>query len=386
MFNDQYSNSIIKMEFRDLKKQYQVLKNDIDQAVLDVMQSGAFIMGKPVKELEAQLAEYVGVKHCISCANGTDALTLAMKVWGIKSGDAVFVPDFTFFSSAEIVSFEGATPVFVDVDKETFNMDAADLDRAIQQTIKEGKLTPKVIVAVDLYGLPANYPLIRKVADKYGLYILEDGAQGFGGAINGQRACSFGDISTTSFFPAKPLGCYGDGGAVFTDNDEWAALADSYRVHGKGTFKYDNVRIGMNSRLDTIQAAILQIKLKAFADYELDAVNKAANLYTERLKDVVKCPQFHEGFLSSWAQYTIQLPSQAVRDALQAKLKEQGIPTMVYYPTPMHSQTAYKALNYPEYACPNAQQLCGTVLSLPMHPYITEEIINQVCDALKAAL
>ena len=374
------------MEFRDLKKQYQVLKNDIDQAVLDVMQSGAFIMGKPVKELEAQLAEYVGVKHCISCANGTDALTLAMKVWGIKSGDAVFVPDFTFFSSAEIVSFEGATPVFVDVDKETFNMDAADLDRAIQQTIKEGKLTPKVIVAVDLYGLPANYPLIRKVADKYGLYILEDGAQGFGGAINGQRACSFGDISTTSFFPAKPLGCYGDGGAVFTDNDEWAALADSYRVHGKGTFKYDNVRIGMNSRLDTIQAAILQIKLKAFADYELDAVNKAANLYTERLKDVVKCPQFHEGFLSSWAQYTIQLPSQAVRDALQAKLKEQGIPTMVYYPTPMHSQTAYKALNYPEYACPNAQQLCGTVLSLPMHPYITEEIINQVCDALKAAL
>ena len=374
------------MEFRDLKKQYQVLKNDIDQAVLDVMQSGAFIMGKPVKELETQLAEYVGVKHCISCANGTDALTLAMKVWGIKPGDAVFVPDFTFFSSAEIVSFEGATPVFVDVDKETFNMDAADLDRAIQQTIKEGNLTPKVIVAVDLYGLPANYPLIRKVADKYGLYILEDGAQGFGGAINGQRACSFGDISTTSFFPAKPLGCYGDGGAVFTDNDEWAALADSYRVHGKGTFKYDNVRIGMNSRLDTIQAAILQIKLKAFADYELDVVNKAANLYAERLKDVVKCPQIHEGFLSSWAQYTIQLPSQAVRDAIQAKLKEQGIPTMVYYPTPMHSQTAYKALNYSEYACPNAQQLCGTVLSLPMHPYITEEIIDQVCDALKAAL
>lgn len=380
MFNE------IKMEFRDLKKQYQVLKKDIDQAVLDVMQSGAFIMGKPVKELEAQLAEYVGVKHCISCANGTDALTLAMKVWGIKPGDAVFVPDFTFFSSAEIVSFEGATPVFVDVDKETFNMDAADLDRAIQQTIKEGKLTPKVIVAVDLYGLPANYPLIRKVADKYGLYILEDGAQGFGGAINGQHACSFGDISTTSFFPAKPLGCYGDGGAVFTDNDEWAALADSYRVHGKGTFKYDNVRIGMNSRLDTIQAAILQIKLKAFADYELEAVNKAAKLYTEQLKDIVKCPQIHEGFLSSWAQYTIQLPSQAVRDALQAKLKEQGIPTMVYYPTPMHSQTAYKALNYPEYACPNAQQLCGTVLSLPMHPYITAEIINQVCDAIGMAL
>ena len=370
------------MEFRDLKKQYQVLKTDIDQAVLDVMQSGAFIMGMPVKELEAQLAEYVGVKHCISCANGTDALTIAMKVWGIKPGDAVFVPDFTFFSSAEIVSFEGATPVFVDVDKETFNIDVADLDRAITQTIKEGKLIPKAIVAVDLYGLPANYPLIRKVADKYGLYILEDGAQGFGGAINGQRACSFGDISTTSFFSAKPLGCYGDGGAVFTDNDEWAALADSYRVHGKGTFKYDNVRIGMNSRLDTIQAAILKIKLKAFADYELDAVNKAANLYTECLKDVVKCPQIHEGFLSSWAQYTIQLPSQAVRDVLQAKLKKQSIPTMVYYPTPMHCQTAYKALNYSESACPNTQQLCCTVLSLPMHPYITEEVIGTVCKSI----
>lgn len=374
------------MEFRDLKKQYQVLKSDIDQAVLDVMQSGAFIMGKPVKELEAQLAEYVGVKHCISCANGTDALTLAMKVWGIKPSDAVFVPDFTFFSSAEIVSFEGATPVFVDVDKDTFNIDAEDLERVIEKTLKEGKLTPKAIVTVDLYGLPANYPAVRKIADKYGLYILEDAAQGFGGAINGKRACSFGDISTTSFFPAKPLGCYGDGGAVFTDNDEWAALADSYRVHGKGTFKYDNVRIGMNSRLDTIQAAILQIKLKAFADYELDAVNKAAKMYTERLKNFVKIPSIPEGFLSSWAQYTIQLSSKEVRDLLQTKLKEQGIPTMVYYPTPMHAQTAYKELDCPVDCCPNAQQLCGTVLSLPMHPYITEEIINQVCNTIKASL
>ena len=387
MFNGQSSMfNEIKMEFRDLKKQYQVLKSDIDQAVLDVMQSGAFIMGKPVKELEAQLAEYVGVKHCISCANGTDALTLAMKVWGIKPGDAVFVPDFTFFSSAEIISFEGATPVFVDVDKDTFNIDVDDLERAIKEVCTEDKLTPRAIVAVDLYGLPANYPEIRKIADRYDLLILEDGAQGFGGEIMGKKACSFGNISTTSFFPAKPLGCYGDGGAVFTDNDEWAALADSYRVHGKGTFKYDNVRIGMNSRLDTIQAAILQIKLKAFADYELDAVNKAAKMYAERLKDVVKTPVIPEGFLSSWAQYTIQLPSREKRDSLQAKLKEQGIPTMVYYPTPMHSQTAYKDLNYPAGSWPNALQLCGTVLSLPMHPYLTEEIIDQVCSAIKAQL
>ncbi|HRR63129.1 MAG TPA: aminotransferase class I/II-fold pyridoxal phosphate-dependent enzyme, partial [Paludibacteraceae bacterium] len=210
------------MQFRDLKKQYEVLKKDIDQAMLEVAASGAFIMGKQVKELEQQLAEYVGVKHCVSCANGTEALTLALKAWGIKSGDAVFVPDFTFFASAEVVSLEGATPVFVDVDADTFNIDPVALEKTIEKTIKEGKLQPKVIITVDLFGLPADYPEIRKIADKYHLLILEDGAQGFGGEINGKKACSFGDISTTSFFPAKPLGCYGDGGAIFTDNDEWA--------------------------------------------------------------------------------------------------------------------------------------------------------------------
>ena len=255
------------MQFRDLKKQYEVLKKDIDQAMLEVAASGAFIMGKQVKELEQQLAQYVGVKHCVSCANGTEALTLALKAWGIKAGDAVFVPDFTFFASAEVVSLEGATPVFVDVDVDTFNIDPAALEKAIEKTIKEGKLQPKVIITVDLFGLPANYPAIRKIADKYHLLILEDGAQGFGGEINGKKACSFGDISTTSFFPAKPLGCYGDGGAIFTDNDEWASLMDSLRVHGKGSFKYDNVRIGMNSRLDTLQAAILKVKFDAFKNY-----------------------------------------------------------------------------------------------------------------------
>ncbi|MBQ2108265.1 MAG: DegT/DnrJ/EryC1/StrS family aminotransferase, partial [Bacteroidales bacterium] len=254
------------MEFRDLKQQYRVLQPQMDKAILDAVASGAYIMGKPVKELEAQLAEYVGVKHCLSCANGTDALTLALKAWGIGPGDAVFVPDFTFFSSAEVVPLEGATPVFVDVREETFNIDAADLQIAVEQVLAEGHLRPRVVVAVDLFGLPANYSAIRKVADKYGLLILEDGAQGFGGSIDGKRACSFGDIATTSFFPAKPVGCYGDGGAVFTDNDEWAGLIESYRVHGKGTFKYDNVRIGMNSRLDTVQAAVLQVKLKAFAE------------------------------------------------------------------------------------------------------------------------
>lgn len=371
------------MQFRDLKQQYKVLKQDIDKAVLDVMQSGVFVMGQPVKELEAQLADYVGVKHCISCANGTDALTLALKVWGIGKGDAVLVPDFTFFASAEVISLEGATPVFVDVDADTFNISPIDLERAIQEVIAEGMLMPKVIIAVDLFGLPANYPVIRKIAEKYNLYILEDGAQGFGGSINGKCACSFGDISTTSFFPAKPLGCYGDGGAVFTDNDEWATLIDSYRVHGKGSYKYDNVRIGMNSRLDTLQAAILQVKLKAFKEHELEAVNKVAAQYTELLKDVVKTPVIPGGFGSSWAQYTIQLPTKERRDALQGVLKSHGIPSMVYYPRPMHEQAAFANNPLSMIHCPLSTRLSDTVLSLPMHPYLKEDEVMEVVKAIK---
>lgn len=376
------------MQFRDLQKQYQVLKEDMDKAILDAVASGAYIMGKPVKELEQQLAEYVGVKHCLTCANGTDALTLALKAWGIGPGDAVFVPDFTFFSSAEVVPLEGAEPVFVDVCEETFNLNAEDLERAVRQVLAEGRLKPRVVVAVDLFGLPADYPAIRKVADKYGLLILEDGAQGFGGSIDGKRACSFGDIATTSFFPAKPVGCYGDGGAVFTDNDDWAALIESYRVHGKGAFKYDNVRIGMNSRLDTVQAAVLQVKLKAFADYELDAANAAAARYTELLQGVAT-PVIPECFRSSWAQYTIRLRDKEQRDALQASLKEQCIPSMVYYPKPMHLQTAFAQMSFraePRNLCPVATSLCDRVLSLPMHPYITEEDIETVCNAVLTAL
>ena len=381
------------MQFRDLKKQYQVLKEDMDKAMLEAVASGAYIMGPQVKELEKQLAEYVGVKHCLTCANGTDALTLALKAWGIGPGDAVFVPDFTFFSSAEVVPLEGAEPVFVDVCEETFNLDAADLERAVKAVLAEGRLRPRVAVAVDLFGLPADYKAIRAVADKYGLLILEDGAQGFGGSIDGKRACSFGDIATTSFFPAKPVGCYGDGGAVFTDNDEWAALIESYRVHGKGQFKYDNVRIGMNSRLDTVQAAVLQVKLKAFDEYELGDINLAALQYTRRLKDIVATPVIPEGFLSSWAQYTIRLQDKAQRDALQAALKAEGIPSMVYYPKPMHLQTAFASLSFrarpqaeSRNLCPVATSLCDRVLSLPMHPYLTAEQIDIVCNAIRKAL
>jgi dTDP-4-amino-4,6-dideoxygalactose transaminase len=370
------------MQFRDLAKQYQVLKQDMDQAMLNVASNAHYIMGPQVKELEQQLAEYVGVKHCLTCANGTDALTLALKAWNIGPGDAVFVPDFTFFSSAEVVALEGATPVFVDVDENTYNIDVESLEAAIQQTLADGQLKPKVIVAVDLFGLPANYPLVKAVAEKYHLFILEDGAQGFGGTINGQKACSFGDISTTSFFPAKPLGCYGDGGAVFTDNDEWAALIQSYRVHGKGTDKYDNVRIGLNSRLDTMQAAILQVKLRAF-DHEVEQVNKAARQYTNLLKDHVKTPVIPENFGSSWAQYTIQLTDKEQRDRIQQALKAADIPSMVYYPKTMHQQTAFKKVAQTvSCSCDVADRLSNTVLSLPMHPYIESSDIEFICSTL----
>ena len=355
----------------------------MDKAILDVVASSAYVMGPKIKEMEAAFAEYVGMKHCIACNSGTDALLLALKAWDVKPGDAVFVPSFTFFASAEVIAMQGATPVFVDVDKDTFNMDVADLEHKIKQTVKAGKLTPRVVIAVDLFGLPADFKAIRKVADKYGLYVLEDGAQGFGGRIGDQKACTFGDIATTSFFPAKPVGCYGDGGAVFTNNDEWAQLVDSYHIHGKGSDRYDNIRIGMNSRMDSIQAAILLVKLKAFKDYELVDVNKVAARYTEKLKDVVKTPVVPEGFYSSWAQYTLQVENKEVRAGLQAALKALDIPTAIYYPIPMHRQTAFSYLKLDDNRCPVSDQLADTVISLPIHPYLSEKDQDMICDAVR---
>lgn len=370
------------MQFRDLKAQYAVMKEEIDTAIAEVIESSSFISGKQVRELEEKLAEYVDVKHCITCANGTDALTLALMAWGIGEGDAVFVPDFTFFASGEVVSFEGATPIFVDVEKETFNISPGRLEKAIVRVLKEGKLIPKVIVAVDLFGQPADYPKIREIADRYNLLILEDGAQGFGGRIGSQAACSFGDISTTSFFPAKPLGCYGDGGAVFTDNDEWAELIRSCAIHGKGAMKYDNVRIGMNSRLDTLQAAILMTKLPEFKSFELEAVNHVADNYTKLLSGKVVTPTVKEGFYSSWAQYSILLKNREQRDGLQSYLKEQGIPSMVYYPKAMHKQKAFGNLVFDDKDVPNTTELCERVLALPIHPYMSEEEIEIVANAV----
>lgn len=374
------------MQFRDLKTQYIVLKDEMDKAILDVVASSAYVMGPKIKEMETAFAEYVGTKHCVACNSGTDALLLALKVWDVKAGDAVFVPSFTFFASAEVIAMQGATPVFVDVDKDTFNMDVTDLERKIEQTLKAGKLKPRVIIAVDLFGLPADFNAVRKVADKHGLYVLEDGAQGFGGRFGDRKACTFGDISTTSFFPAKPVGCYGDGGAVFTDNDAWAELIESYHIHGKGSDRYDNIRIGMNSRMDSVQAAILLVKLKAFKAYELEDVNKVAARYTMKLQDVVKTPIVPEGFYSSWAQYTLQVDNKEVRAGLQTALKALDIPTAVYYPIPMHRQTAFNYLNLEVNHCPVSDQLADTVISLPIHPYLSESDQDVICDAVRGFL
>ena len=382
------------MQFRDLPKQYEALKPQIDAAMAKVAASAHFISGPEVKELEKTLAEYVGVKHCITCANGTDAITIAMRAWGVGKGDAVFVPDFTFFSSGECPADEGATPIYVDVDEHTYNLDPVKLEEAVKKVIANGKYHAKAVVAVDLFGLPADFRAIKAVCDKYGLLLLEDGAQGFGGSINGKKACSFGDISTTSFFPAKPLGCYGDGGALFTDNDEWADLIRSICVHGKDTSnpndpnaKYNNVRIGKNSRLDTIQAAILLPKFKAFVDNELDDVNKVAECYTKGLQgtDLV-LPIVQEGFYSSWAQYTVQLPGNVNQKEIQGKLKAAGIPTMVYYAKPMHLQGAFAGTDSAKADCPVTERLCKTVLSLPIDPYKSREEIELVISALKKVL
>ncbi len=373
------------MEFRDLKRQYAHLREAIDARIEETIAFSHFISGPEVKELEERLAKYVGVKHCITCANGTDALSLACMAWQIGPEDAVFVPDFTFFSSGEAPALLGAHVVFVDVEADTFNMDPEKLEKAVEAVEQEGKYRPRVVVAVDLFGQPADYDRICPICEKHGLLLLEDGAQGFGGEIRGRKACSFGDISTTSFFPAKPLGCYGDGGAVFTNEDDTAAMLRSLAVHGKSPeSKYDNLRLGMNSRLDTIQAAILLPKLNAFEQEEVAAVNRVAELYWKELEDTdFAVPVIREGFLSSWAQFTIQIPSRLDRDAVQAAMKAAGIPTMVYYVKPMHKQEAFLGTGSEEADCPVTEELCKCVLSLPMHPYMTEEEVKMVVKELK---
>ena len=372
----------MKMPFIDLEAQQRIIRADIDAAIGRVLHHGGYVMGPEVRELEAQLAGFCGSKHALSCANGTDALQLAVMALGAGPGDAVFCPSFTFIATAEILPPFGATPFFVDIKPDTFNMDPESLKRAITAARAAG-LVPRGVIPVDLFGLPADHHAISALARAEGMWIIEDAAQGFGGRIGNKIAGTFGDIATTSFFPAKPLGCYGDGGALFTDNDETAALIDSYRIHGKGQDKYDNERIGINSRLDTMQAAILIEKLAIFPQ-ELDARNRIAARYSGKLGNHLQCPTVPKGMTSTWAQYTVLLPAAGMRSAVQALLQEDGIPTAVYYPIPMHAQMAYKHFPQDPNGLAVSDDLCHRVLSLPMHPYLEEAAQDQICARLIA--
>lgn len=372
------------MQFIDLAAQQARIKDRIDTRIQAVLAHGAYIMGPEVKEFEAGLAAFSGVKHALGCANGTDALQLAAMALGLKAGDAVFCPTFTFAATAEIVPVFGAVPVFVDVQEASFNMDAASLERAIAEAKRQG-LRPTGIIPVDLFGLPADYDAIEAIAEREGLWIIADSAQGYGAVYKGRRTGSIGTIATTSFFPAKPLGCYGDGGAVFTDDDDLARLLDSLRVHGKGSDKYDNARIGLNSRLDTLQAAILLEKLAIYPD-EIERRQVVAERYRAGLSNVIATPAVPDDCLSVWAQYTLKAEDAAQRDRLMAALKDAGIPSVIYYPRPLHTQTAYAGFVNDPAGLPVAESLADRVFSLPMHPYLTEADQDRVIDAIRAAV
>lgn len=365
------------MEFIDLGRQMERIRTSVNARMEKVLNHGQFIMGPEVAELERQLAEFVGVKHCISCGNGTDALQMALMAADVGPGDAVFTTTFTFIATAEVISLLGAVPVFVDIDERTFNIDPAHLQQVVERTRAEGKLRPKAVIPVDLFGLPADYAALEDYCKKQGLFLLEDAAQGLGSSLNGRAAGSFGDCGSTSFFPAKPLGCYGDGGALFTNDDQLAGRLRSIRIHGKGTDKYDNVRLGVNSRLDTLQAAVLLAKLEVFPD-EIRARQEVAASYSRRLSPQFKTPFVPEGAISAWAQYSIVVEDRA---GLQAQLKSAGIPTNVYYPKPLHLQTAYQGLGYKEGSFPRSERIAESILSLPMHPYLTPSEIEQVSEA-----
>ncbi|MFG1181785.1 DegT/DnrJ/EryC1/StrS aminotransferase family protein [Xanthobacter sp. DSM 14520] len=369
--------------FIDLAAQRARIGARIDEKVLDVLASCRFVNGPEVGAFEEQLAAFAGAKHAVSCSSGTDALALLLMAWGVKAGDAVFCPAFTFCATAEVVPYVGATPVFVDVKADTFNMDPESLEQAIAVAVEQG-LTPRVVIPVDLFGQPADYDAILPIAEKHGLKVLCDTAQGFGGTWNNKRTGSIGDATATSFFPAKPLGCYGDGGAILTDDAELVTVLKSLREHGQGVDKYQNVRIGMTARLDTIQAAVLIEKLAIFEE-EIAARDRVARRYNELLKDVATVPVVDGRATSVWAQYTIRL-APGVRDGLADKLKAQGVPTAVYYRLPMHLQPAYK--HYPSAGAilPVCETLAEEVISLPMHAYLDETTQDRIVAAVKQAL
>lgn len=373
------------MQFIDLKTQFERIEEDVTARVNAVLRSQRYVMGPEVAELEEKLAAYAGTKHAFTCASGTDALLIPLMAYGLEKNDAVFVPSFTFFASAESITLAGGTPVFVDIDEESFNIDVEHLQKEINRVLDEGKLTPRGILPVDLFGRLANYDAIEEVADKHGLFVLEDACQGFGASSKQRRACSFGNVAATSFFPAKPLGCYGDGGAIFTDDDDLAQIIASIRVHGQGVDKYDNVRIGVNGRFDTIQAAVILAKLEVF-DSELEERQRVAKYYTENLSDALIAPSIPTHETSAWAQYTLVAKDGTQRDRILAGMKEQNIPSAVYYPVPIHLSTAYQNLGYREVSLPVSEDLASRVFSLPMHPYLEKDDMDKVIAAVRENL
>jgi dTDP-4-amino-4,6-dideoxygalactose transaminase len=372
----------VTIPFIDLQAQRRRLGEPLNRAIQAAVEGGQWVMGPQVTELEEKLATFAGVKHCITCANGTDALMIVLRAWNIGPGDAVFVPAFTFAASAEVVALVGASPVFVDVLDDTFNMDPASLETAIAMVRRSANLRPRVVMSVDLFGQPADYRAIEKIAQREKLKLLCDTAQGFGGVLDGRRTGAIGDAAATSFFPAKPLGCYGDGGATFTNDDSLADLLRSIRIHGQGRDKYENVRVGVNSRLDTIQAAILLEKLKIFPD-EIERREQIAQGYNQRLgqSNKIRVPRVIEGAQSTWAQYTIQVSD---RDKLQTSLKAKDIPTAIYYPIPLSHQKGYR--HYPSAPVPVSESLSKTVISLPMHPYLDEPTLEAITDAVSRSI
>lgn len=375
------------MQFIDLNKQYQAIRVSVQQRIDAVLQHGQFIMGPEIMELEQRLASYVGCKYCISCSSGTDALLLALMAHEVGPGDAIFTTTFTFIATAEVICLLGATPIFVDIDQRTFNIDPGQLQKAVRDT-QNGKnaapgipknVRPRGIIAVDIFGLPSDYDAISQIASEHGLFVVGDAAQSFGGMYKDRRVCSLAEISTTSFFPAKPLGCYGDGGAIMTDNEALAERMRSLRVHGKGADKYDNVRIGINGRLDTLQAAILLAKLEVF-DEEIASRQTVARRYSEGIGDVVVVPHVPQACRSAWAQYSVLSTRRAT---LTAKLKEVGVPTAVYYPKPLHLQKAFSFLGYAEGIFPVAERVSDQIFSLPMHPYLEERDQDRIITTIR---
>ena len=378
------NTEVPNIPFIDLDAQRRSIGDQMDKAILDAVHEGKYIMGPQVHALEKQLAEFCKVRHAITTSNGTDSLALFLMAKGVRPGQAIFVPSFTFVATAEVVAWLGAQAFFVDVSEDSFNLDPNSLEKAVKEAKEQG-MQAAGIIAVDLFGQPANYPAIEKIADDNNMWLMADSAQSFGAKLGDRQVGQFGNATSTSFFPAKPFGCYGDGGAIFTNDDEMADIMKSLRVHGKGANKYDNVRIGMNGRLDTVQAAVLIEKFKIFPQ-ELINRQKVADYYNAGLKDVVTVPKLAKGTTSAWAQYTLILPDGLNRDNFAARCKEAGVPTAVYYPIPLSQQKAYTRFPVVSGGTPVAEKLSQSVISLPMHPYLEAKTQDYIIDVVKKAL